>query len=224
MADISVNAIIILATLFILFAVFLLFDFFKRNEKYGYLAYIIAVIPVNYLWYLSVDVDAISVLTAYLVLFSLWNLCMLRDIIGVSQKKKDFDDQLLFLGLGILVQLILAAILPAGQLNPLMQRETTALSYFFLPDIYKFDYNSTILTATRIMATVLVFLAIIPMILDIKDEPIPFPVIIIILAIFIGPFIYLGYLWYVDAMFVLAFLFEVILLIILLMITRSGNE
>ncbi|MHA1149841.1 MAG: hypothetical protein ACTSR8_16520 [Promethearchaeota archaeon] len=224
MADISINAILILATLFILFAVFLLFDLFKRNEKYGYFAYIIAVIPVNYLWYLSADIETISVLTSYLLLFSLWNLCMLRDIIGVWKKKKDFDDQLLFLGLGILVQLILTAILPSPQLNPLMQQETTQLSYFFVPDIYRYNYSSIILTGTRIMATILIFLAIIPMILDIKDEPIPFPVIIIILIIFIGPFIYLGYLWYADAMFILAFLFEVILLIILLMITRSGNE
>ncbi|MHA1242470.1 MAG: hypothetical protein ACTSQU_17045, partial [Promethearchaeota archaeon] len=81
MAVFDINSIIITGTLFVIFGVFLFFDLFKRNEKYGYLAYIVALVPVNFLWFLQFDV-----LGVYLILFILWNLCLLRDLFGVSRK------------------------------------------------------------------------------------------------------------------------------------------
>ena len=35
----------------ILYLGFLGYDLFKRGEKYGYIAYFIALLPANYLWY-----------------------------------------------------------------------------------------------------------------------------------------------------------------------------
>ena len=216
---IDINSIIIVSTLFIIFSVFLLFDLFKRNEKWGYFAYIMAVIPVNYLWIMGIDI-----LLVYTVLFSLWILCMLRDLIGISSDDKDFDDVVLFLLLGIVVQLIVTAILPSEQLSPELQANTVQMLYFYVPDIHNPAIASTFLTAFKASATGLVFFAIIPLIVEIKDEEIPFIGLIIIVAIFIGPFIYLGYIWLPESLAVLTFLFTVILFILLLIITNSGKE
>jgi hypothetical protein len=67
-------------------------------------------------------------------------------------------------------------------------------------------------------------LVIIPLLVDIKGEEVPLPVFIIIIAVFILPFLYLSYIWLPQAAAVLTFLMSVILFIILLIITRSGKE
>ena len=92
-------------------------------------------VPINYLWFLGTDV-----LLVYTILFMLWNVCLLRDLIFVYGKSREYDDILLFLGLGILVQVVLTAILPANQLNPNMQQNTTAWAYFYFPDVYTANY------------------------------------------------------------------------------------
>ena len=58
------SAVIVIITFFVIFGIFLCFDLFKRNEKYGYLAYIVAVLPANFYWGLGYDV-----LFAYIILF-----------------------------------------------------------------------------------------------------------------------------------------------------------
>lgn len=227
MALLDINSIIILVALFVIYGVFLLFDLFKRNEKYGYIAYIAAIIPVNYYWYLGFDV-----LSVYLLLFALWDIVLLRDTIGIYFKKnKDINEMILYLFLAIIIQIIVAAVLPEinTDLNtPMVEK----VLWFYFPDLYTAPpawgieswVNSTILVGFRLVATLLVLLVIIPLILDIKDEEIPFPMFIIIVGIFIIPFLYLGYIWLPAAMGVLTFLFSVILFIILLLITRSGQE
>ena len=94
MADIG--EIIVAATLFIIYGIFLFYDIFRRGEKWGFLAYITAVIPSNYLWSLGTDV-----LLVYTILFMLWNVCLLRDLIFVYGKSREYDDILLFLGFGL---------------------------------------------------------------------------------------------------------------------------
>lgn len=223
----DINSIIILATLFVIFGVFLLFDLFKRNERYGYLAYIVAVIPVNYLWYLIYDVDVLAV---YVLLFLLWDIVLLRDTIGIYLKKnKEINDMVLYLFLGIIIQVIVAAVLPEA-VEELQTAQVDRFLYFYFPDIYNGSWateawvNSTMLTAFRVAATLLVLLVIFPLILDIKDEEVPLPMFIIIIGIFILPFLYLSYIWLPAAMGVLTFLLSVILFILLLLITRSGKE
>ena len=70
-------------------------------------------------------------------------------------------------------------------------------------------------------ATVMVFLAVLPMILDLKDskEQVPLPVLVIITLLFIPAFIYLNYVWLPQS-FMLLPLFAVILFIVLLLITK----
>jgi len=225
MAVFDINSIIITGTLFVIFGVFLFFDLFKRNERYGYLAYIVALVPVNFLWFLQSDV-----LGVYMILFMLWNLCLLRDLFGVSRKNdpKRINDILLYLVLGVIIQIIITAILPVSIVS--MQLNTMPYGFFYLPDIYTASFgielwvNPTILLVFRITASVMIGLVIIPLLVDLRGEEVPLPVFVIVIALFILPFLYLSFIWLPAAMGVLTFLMSVILFIVLLIITRSGKE
>ena len=119
----TIDTIIFLITFFIIYGVFLVFDLFKRNEKYGYLAYIIALLPINYLWALGFDV-----LGVYLILFILWDICLARDLFGVASGKKEINEIILYFVLAIIIQIILTGILPVS--IPLMQVNTTLFWFF----------------------------------------------------------------------------------------------
>jgi len=216
---VDISSIIILVTLFVLFGIFLVFDLFRRNEKWGYLAYIVALVPVNFFWSMGYDP-----LLAYLILFVLWTATLLRDTIGIYRKKdKEINEILLYLFLAIIIQLIISAILPES--IPSLKLFTDQIWFFWLPNVHTDPYPEIVL-GFRITATILILLIIVPMILDVKDEEAPLPIIIIFVAIFIIPFLYLSYVWIPDPMVfgTLTFLFSVILFIVLLLITRSGQE
>lgn len=218
-----INSMIIVATLFVIYGIFLFFDLFKRNERYGYLAYIVALIPINVLWFLGFDV-----LGVYLVLFILWIFCLLRDLYGVTKGKKEINDLVLYLILAIILQLILTAILPVS--IPTMQTNTALYWFFYLPDTYTSTFaveiwvDSTMLFAFRVTASILIGLVIVPLFVDLKGEDVPLPVFIIIIGLFIPPFLYLSYVLLPGAMAMLTFLMSVLLFILLLMITKSGKE
>lgn len=216
---------IFLISFFIIYGVFVCWDFFRRGEKYGFLAYVLAVIPADMLWSYGLDV-----LLVYTTLFILWIICLMRDLILVFGKTKEYDDILLFLGLGIFVQLVLTAILPADQLNRSMQENNVALlGFFWFPAVYdpKNMINSWVninyLLTFRVTATIMVALAILPMILDLQssEEHVSLLAIIIIDAIFILPFLWLAYVWMGGIGWPLTFLFAVILFIVLLMLTKE---
>lgn len=228
MSESDPTSIVLLVSFFIIFGLFLFFDLFKRKEKYSYFAYVIVVLPVNYLWYLtSVSgsvFENIDVLMVYLVLFILLDICLLRDLFFVYRKTKEFDDIVLFLLLGLLVQLVITAILPES--NPVLQADTEKLLFFWMPNVHSqvVIWNSIVRTAFQLSATLMIVLAIVPMILDIKDEELPLPALVIITLVFILPFIFLSFIWLPAATGVLTFLMCLILFIVLLMITKSGQE
>lgn len=209
------TSIIILITLCIIFVVFLIFDLFERNEKAGYLAYIVALVPVNYFW--GIEGDPLLV---YIILFSLWILTLLRDTIGVYlDKNKDINEILLYLFLAIIIQLIITAIMP--EVNEDLQLTTEKIMYFWVPNVHSAIFVDSLALAFKIVATVFILLIVVPLIIDVKDEEAPLPIVIIFVAIFIIPFLYLSYIWVPEIMGVLTFLFSVILFIILLMITKK---
>ncbi|MFW9821253.1 MAG: hypothetical protein ACFFE5_16745, partial [Candidatus Thorarchaeota archaeon] len=185
----DIPSIIILITLVIIFMIFLVFDLFGRNEKYGYLAYPVAVIPVNYFWGMGGDP-----LFAYIILFTLWIVTILRDTIGIYRKKeKEINEILMYLGISILIQLIISSIMP--QANPALQANVEQLWFFWLPNVHSLIFDQTLVLTFRIIATILIFVVIVPLIMDIKDEEVPLPIIIIFVIIFIAPFLYLSYIW-----------------------------
>ncbi|MFX0028360.1 MAG: hypothetical protein ACFE8B_04075 [Candidatus Hermodarchaeota archaeon] len=219
MADTS--AVIVIIAFFIIYAVFLVFDLFERNEKYAYLSYIVAVLPVNLYWNIGSDP-----LIAYTILFILWIISLLRDTIGIYLKRdKEINEILLYLTLGIIIQLIVSAILPEVNSDLIPPNgQTEKVLYFWLPNVHSAVFSEGVATTFKVTATLLILLVIIPLILDIRDEEATLPILIVFVAIFILPFLYLSYIWVPEAMGVMTFLFSVVLLIILLMITRSGKE
>ena len=223
MAPFDINSIIVLITFVIIFAVFLVFDMFKRNEKYAYLSYMVALLPINSMWIMNYDL-----LSVYLTLFILWCASLIRDLWGVKKDKKEINDIVLYFALAILIQLIVTAVLPVS--IPALLTNTSPWLFFNLPDIYTDTWaleawvNVNMMLAFRLTATIMIILVILPLILDIKDEEVPFPMFIIIIALFILPFLYLSYLWLPEATAVLTLLMSVMLFIVLLLITRSGKE
>lgn len=220
MANLDLNTIIVLVTFFIIFAVFLFFDIFQRNERYRYLAYIVALLPINYMWILEFDIILI-----YSVLFGLWILCILRDMILVYRKTKEYDDIFLFFILAVIIQFVLASVIP-NVLSDLkiLPNTINVWGLFWLPDIYSIVANEDYVLIFRVLLTVLIAFIMGPLLLDIKGEDIPFPVLLVIVAIFIIPFLLLSYIWVSSAVPVLTFLFCVVLFVILLIITKSGKE
>ncbi len=113
MAEIDITAVIFLISFFLIFGIFLLYDLFRKGQNYGYFAYFLACLPANYIWVLSSTIENIDVLTAYLVLFLLWDACLIRDFFFTVKDEKNHMATLLFLSMGVLVQLIVTTILPA---------------------------------------------------------------------------------------------------------------
>jgi len=212
------SAIIVIITFFVIYGIFLCFDLFKRNEKYAYLSYVVAVLPANFYWGLGYDV-----LVAYIILFILWILSLLRDTLGVYLKKnKEINEILLYLTLAIIIQLIVSAILPEA--NSDLENYTEQILYFWLPNVHSAIFRPGTVGAFKIAATLMILLIIVPLILDIRDEEATLPILIVFVVIFILPFLYLSYIWIPEAMGVMTFLFSVILFIVLLLITKSGKE
>lgn len=221
----DINSIIILISLFLIYGIFLFFDLFRKNQNYGYFAYFMAVLPVNYLWVLE-DID---VLTAYLVLFILWDITLVRDFFMSVREQRNHVATLLFLAIGILVQIVVTAVLPEIVITA--QANCYQLWYFWFPEVYVNGFeiatwvSSSILLGFRVAATILVLLAIVPLIVYLKTSGEQSLLdLIIVDAIFIVPFIFLSYIWLATALWVLTFLFAVILLIVLLLITKQPHS
>ena len=89
----------------------------------------------------------INALGAIAFLITLWFIAMAQDIYTTRVKRKDLDDVVLYLLIGILIQLILFAILPTKGVipilndnfdlvtNPLGGGTTTNWGFWYLPDI-----------------------------------------------------------------------------------------
>ncbi|MBD3212715.1 MAG: hypothetical protein GF311_08900 [Candidatus Lokiarchaeota archaeon] len=220
MANLDINTTIILVTFFIIYGIFLFFDVFQRNERYRYLAYIVALLPINYMWILEFDI-----ILVYTVLFGLWTLCILRDMILVYRKTKEYDDIFLFFILAVVIQIVVASVLPGVLPNlKLLPNMAGIWDLFWLPNIYAPGAQEDFVLVFRVLLTVLIIFIMGPLLLDIKGEDIPFPVLLVIVAIFIIPFLLLSYIWLAEAVAVLTFLFSVVLFVILLIITKSGKE
>lgn len=231
------NALIVLITLSIIFIVFLIFDVFKRGEKWSLLAYILALPISNYLWFKGTettiiynDISSFGVLGMYFILIILWIVVLLRDAVYVIKGKKDIDDVLLFLLIALLIQAVLTAILP--NITPLMQQgceEDLLFHYFYFPKIYDnlatgavtAVLNPNTILAYRISVTSLIMLICILLIFDIRDQKLNVLAAIVLTAVFILPFVILGYVWYPPSTAVLTFLFCVILFVALLLISKK---
>jgi hypothetical protein len=216
---------IIFSALAILYLVFLLYDVFKRGDNWGQYAYIVAIIPANFLWYMyTPDNTEWGPLGAMTILTGMWILCVIRDIFIKNKEKgyKDADDVALFLVMGNIIQIILTAILPISV--PSMQAGTyPILSYFYLPTYNPLDPTFAYLAwdTYRILVTVLILSIIIPIIIDLKAAKVSFLALILLEIIFALPFLYVAFLWLREAPWPMFFLFMVLFFVFLLVITKS---
>jgi hypothetical protein len=170
---------------------------------------------------------AFGTMGAMMILCLFWILAVVRDIFLKDKKEsfKDADDVALILIVGIVIQLILSAVLPAIPGNESMQIGTSvAAKYFYLPN---FDFESpnaaavNIILAYKILATLLTISIMIPIVLDLRDAQINIVVLLIITLIFLAPFAFLAFLWMPQALGVMMVLISVIFFIVLLMLTKG---
>jgi hypothetical protein len=172
------------------------------------------------MWILEFDI-----ILVYTVLFGLWTLCILRDMILVYRKTKEYDDIFLFFILAVVIQIVVASVLPGILPNlKVLPNIASIWDLFWLPNIYAPGASEDFVLVFRVLLTVLIIFIMGPLLLDIKGEDIPFPVLLVIVAIFIIPFLLLSYIWLAEAVAVLTFLFCVVLFVVLLIITKSGKE
>ncbi|MHA1647384.1 MAG: hypothetical protein ACTSVL_07415 [Promethearchaeota archaeon] len=226
---------ILLISFSIIYFVFLLYDLFKRGDNYGSFAYIVALLPVNYLWFIINNSGTYSFgpVGAMMVLAACWLLALIRDIYIKDRANgyKDADDVALMLIIGGVIQVILIAVLPAIPSANIMQNGTrTILKFFYLPDFFpaggEFAASATIILIFKILTTAIVMGIIYPTLVDLKDTSVNIVALIIITVVYAIPFLFLAYLWAptADLIWVLTVLFSVLFFTVLLMVTRGSKQ
>ncbi|MHA1746553.1 MAG: hypothetical protein ACTSWW_11170 [Promethearchaeota archaeon] len=217
----------------LIYLAFLLYDLLKRGDNKGSIAYVVALLPANYLWYIVAKngMGEFGMVGAMTVLVSLWLLAIIRDIYlkDRAQGYKDADDVALMLIIGLILQIIVSAILPAIPANAAMQNGTIILwKYFYLPNFADATVSVTIVLVYKIIVTLDIIAIIIPTVTDLRDAKISISVILILTLIFTIPFGYLAFLWAygleAGMVWVLLFLFSVVFFIFLMLITRGTEK
>ena len=228
---IPITQIVLLISFSLIYLVFLCYDLFKRGDNYGSFAYIVALLPANYLWHVLTFNNLLDfgALGAMLVLCILWFLAVIRDIIVKDREHgfKDADDVALMLIVSIIINLILSAVLPALPGLTHMELGTNAiLKFFFLPIFNEVDPGHAligVILTYKILVSLLTISVIVPVVMDLKDMETNIMALVIITLIFGIPFAFLAFLWApaAETIWVFLFLFMVLFFIFMLMLTRG---
>ena len=169
---------ILLISFTIIYLVFLFYDLFKRGDKYGSLAYVVALLPTNYLWYAVTKkgLFEFGLTGSMMVLAIFWLLAVIRDIFIKDKDKgfKDADDVALMLIIGIVINLILSAVLPSlqGVNNHMNEGADSIWNFFYIPLLDPLAADAPlfgIILTYKILVSVLTVAIIIPIVLDLKD-------------------------------------------------------
>ena len=217
----------------LIYLAFLLYDLLKRGDNKGSIAYIVALLPANYLWYIIAKngMSEFGMVGAMMVLVGLWFFAIIRDIYlkDRAQGYKDADDVALMLIIGLILQVIISAILPAIPANLAMQNGTITLwTFFYLPNFADVNVSVAIVLAYKIIVTLDIVAIIIPTVVDLRDAKVSISVILILTLIFAIPFGYLAFLWAYGLdpamLWVMLFLFSVVFFIFLMMLTKGNKK
>ncbi|MHA1109617.1 MAG: hypothetical protein ACTSRE_00835 [Promethearchaeota archaeon] len=221
---------IVFFTFIMLFLVFIFFDVFKRDEPYGNIAYIAAVIPSIYMWHLVTLPANLSSYSgwgatgAWVVLTGLWSIAMIRDIILVMQKHKDIDDVALWLGVAFIIMLVASAILPIDVLMDHLQNTSNqVMGFLYMPDVH-YAAHSTTLLLLQSLSTFIVLGLIVPMIRDFRGQPVNMFALLIVTILISAPFALISFLWLPQFWYALLSAFAVLFFIMMLLLTRGGNQ
>ena len=232
---ISLADLILLISFTIIYLVFLFYDLFRRGDNYGAVAYIAALLPTNYLWYVVTKngLFEFGLTGSMMILAIFWLLAVIRDIFIKDKEKgfKDADDVALMLIIGILINLILSAVLPSlkGANNHMKEGATAFWKFFYMPLLNPTIQDAPvfgIILAYKIIVSILIIAIIIPIVLDLRDAKVTLSALAILTVIFLLPFTYLAYIWAPDPSLIWVFLvlFGVIFFTFLLMITRGAKK
>ena len=224
---------IVFVAFILLVFVFLFFDMFKREESYGNIAYIAAVIPSVYFWHLvTLDANFLSyegwgATGAWVVLTGLWSIIMLRDIILVLNKRKDIDDVALWLGIAFIIMIVVCAILPIDVLVQHMQRTTNLTwGFLYMPDVHGKVVETWPITKLllQLLSSFLVVGLIVPMVRDFRGQPVNMFALLVVTVLISAPFALISYLWMEIYWYALLSAFAVLFFIMMLLLTRGGNQ
>ena len=229
----QLTEILLLVAFSLIYLAFLLYDLLKRGDNKGAIAYIVALLPANYLWYVisKNGLDSFGIVGSLTVLAGLWLLAIIRDIYlkDRAQGYKDADDVALMLIIGLILQIIVSAILPAIPTNTFMQTGTiTVWKFFYLPNFADATVSATIVLVYKIIVTLDIIAIIIPTVTDLRDAKVSISVILVLTLIFAIPFGYLAFLWAygLDSamLWVMLFLFSVVFFIFIMMLTKGTEK
>ena len=232
---IGLDELILLISFTIIYFVFLFYDLFKRGDKYGSIAYIAALLPTNYLWYVVTKngLYDFGLTGSMMVLAIFWLFAVIRDIF-IKDKEigfKDADDVALMLIIGIVINLILSAVLPSlqGANNHMKEGADTIWNFFYIPLLDPTVTDAPLLgiiISYKIIVTILTIAIIIPIVMDLKDAKVTLAALAILTLVFLLPFTYLAFIWSPapELIWVFLVLFGVIFFTFLLMITRGEKK
>ncbi len=227
----DLGEIILLIAFGIIYLVFLLYDLFRRGDNYGSIVYIVAVLPANYLWYILArhQIWDFGLTGSMLVLVAMWQLAVIRDIYlkDRAQGYKDSDDVALMLIIGIVINSILSAVLPAFEsLNFMADAGNKMLGYFYFPILESgtsLSPTDPIILIYKVLVSTLTVSMIYPTVVDLRDTRVNLVALIILTAVFAVPFLFLAFIWAPESglIWVLLVLFCVLFFTFLLMLTRG---
>ena len=231
---ITLQELLLLISFGIIYFVFLFYDLFKRGDNYGSFVYIVAVIPINYLWYVVSNhgLFEFGLTGCMLLLTGMWLLAVVRDIYlkDKSQGYKDADDVALMLAVGIIINLILAAVLPAfNNLSAMQTGADKMMGFFYFPITQpglEYGPAAAIMLTYKILVTVLTLSMIYPTVIDLRDASVNLVAILILTVVFGLPFLFLAFIWAPNSglIWVILVLFLVLFFTFLLIITKGSEN
>lgn len=223
---------------FLVYGIFLCYRAFGREEPLENLAYIAALVPGNFLWYVFTTPENIAeygsfgALGAAIVIIGLWLVAVVRDLI--FKDRDDWDDMVLFLVVGVLIQCILYAVLPSDVVLPGLQGDgaTYILTrpywrYFHMPNLEWMGYSRGLVYGFKGLATALVVVVTVPLVMDLKGTKVPAWGILVFLGLFAIPLAFVSWLWLPDSTgaWIAMFALELVILgIVFLKITTSTKD
>jgi len=224
----NVDAIIWLISFFLIYAIFLFYDFFGRQDKLGYLGYYAALIPSNYLWALAVDPNndmlSFGVLGAMSVLVFLWILLAIRDLFLSKSKSNDPENVAFSVMTGLVVQLILCIILPTlPEVGENFKSGSQLFWFVWLPNFNGDGIVAVwIIVLYKILTTILIAMLVVPVIRTQKGKKRSGKAILILTLIFAVPFAWVAFIWLPNiSMIPLLFLFCVLFAAMMFKITSG---
>jgi hypothetical protein len=235
---VDIAQILLLISFSLLYLTFLFYDFFRREDDYGSIVYVMAILPANYLWYMASVNDwwKFGLTGSMMVLTAMWLFAIIRDIYIKDQAQgyKDYDDIILMVGIGVVINLIASAILPAFKSLEIMQQGTTnMLKFFYFPIVdptllgNQFAPSEGIFISYKVLVSLVILSILYPTIIDLQEAQLNWILLIILTILFGFPFLFLAYIWAPQAgglKWVLLFLFCVLFFMFLLLITRGERK